>query len=162
MSKRMIDCPGCARHMPHYAKGKCNTCYKNDRKYRQGPSWLNNCQRCGRPWTKAQHRSYGLCGRCHTHASQQTGQLEYWAAQFELNRPDRNERLKTPENRIALKLARMVGATNAARAIDIRTDDFKAWASNREAVPIRWKAKLKTAYTEQLKVERLRNAMVKT
>tara|TARA_R110001606_G_scaffold30171_1_gene93519 strand:+ start:206 stop:691 length:486 start_codon:yes stop_codon:yes gene_type:complete len=157
-AKKIIDCKKCNRTIAHYAKGFCNTCYKKDREYRNGPSWLNNCQRCGRPFTQAQHRHFGLCGRCYTNLEKD--QLDYWAGQFELNRPDRNDRLKTPENRTALKLARMVGASAAAKLVDVHAEDFKQWASNREAVPARWKKKLRIVYLEQMKTARLRDAMV--
>jgi hypothetical protein len=141
-------CPHCEKERPHYALGSCNSCYRKRKGYDKAPGWLNNCQRCGRAWSKVQHKAYGLCGMCHLHATTTEGRVDYYAAQYEINRPDSSDRLLTPENLTALKLARMVGATEAARMLDVNAECFRMWAANREAVPVRHRKNIRDMYRQ--------------
>ncbi len=131
--------------------GVCNTCYKRRRGSGQ-PEWLANCQRCGRRFAEVIHRSWGLCRGCYDSASGAAGgQLDYWISQFEINRPDSTDRLLSEENRLALKLARMIGATGAARLLSVSVETFRLWAANREIVPVRHRTAIRQAYTSEWK-----------
>lgn len=158
-SCRGWTCPHCGRERPHYALGSCNTCYKKRKGYDKPPTWLSTCQRCGRQWSMVKHRSFGLCGMCYMHAGANEGRLDYWSAQHEINRPDRTDRLLTPENLTALKVARMMGAASAARLLDVHVETFRLWCANREAVPVRHRKKIREMYGAAWRKERRRDGM---
>lgn len=130
-------CPDCERERPRYALGVCNGCYKKRRGYDKPPSWLSRCQRCARAWSSANHKAFGLCSSCYLYTQTRPGEANYYAARFENNRPDKRKRLLSPENLTALRLARLVGSSQAAQALGVSLEDFRAWCANRERVPKR-------------------------
>lgn len=152
-------CTDCGEYRPHYAHGRCNTCYRKAKGYDKPPHWLRNCQRCGQQWSKMTHKAFGLCSMCYRLAGDQAGRLDYWQAQFEINRPGRLDRLLTPENLTALKLARIMGASEAARALDVDVQSFRMWCANRESVPARHRKRVLSLYRKAWKNERRRDGL---